>query len=239
MADGPRWLARQEAEHDNLRAALEWADATGQVELQLRMLGALTLFFELRAHLGEGGRWFARALGADAAPSPIRCPGLVGRGPCRRVWRGLCDRLHTRGAGTRDQSRARRLPCIGHRWLIALADHSLAQVARQQQQAHRAQALLHDALGLRVANKWLPGVVDSLEALAELAAEQQCLLEAPQIPDQNFQRLRIECRQKVIDVRQRRPHARCAHLKRRCAIHGIDPHHGFDPSPQGAHFEID
>lgn len=78
LADGPLWLARLEAEHDNLRAALEWADANGQVEWQLRMLGALTLFFELRAHLGEGGRWFARALGADGAPSSIRARALWG-----------------------------------------------------------------------------------------------------------------------------------------------------------------
>ena len=42
------------------------------------MLGALTLFFELRAHLGEGGRWFARALGADGAPSSIRARALWG-----------------------------------------------------------------------------------------------------------------------------------------------------------------
>jgi hypothetical protein len=70
---------------------------------------------------------------------------------------------------------------IDNQWLIALADHSLGQLARQHLEPNRAQNLLHDALALRATNKWLPGVVDSLEAIAGLAAEQESNLEATRL----------------------------------------------------------
>jgi predicted ATPase/DNA-binding CsgD family transcriptional regulator len=77
-ARGPAWLARLEREHNDLRAALEWLDATGSQESFIRLAGALTLFWELRGHLKEGGRWFARALAADGPASPIRARALWG-----------------------------------------------------------------------------------------------------------------------------------------------------------------
>ncbi|MBA3653723.1 MAG: LuxR family transcriptional regulator [Actinobacteria bacterium] len=64
-ADGPARLAVLEREHDNIRAALEWADATGAQASLLRLTAALTIFWEVRGHLAAGGRWFARALARD------------------------------------------------------------------------------------------------------------------------------------------------------------------------------
>lgn len=414
LADGPMWLARLEADHDNLRAALEWSDTTGERELLLRMVGALTLFFELRGHLGEGGRWFARALAdegeasaiqaralwgsahvasyagdfataAERAPQALAMAEAVGDDQARaralnnlgfvQMWSepaaardafsesirlgrqtgdswavadgvkmltvtwliqddydGLqdsldellrvatqlgnrffsawyhigvgwaavrrgnldtarsalatsleqCDevgepvtagfaiaflgeiaaltgayadgsalidaflqRANATGGGVAvpwavivratlalaggdvgvacamidplvEETRTLGLPqllshalvlrgaarlaasdeataradfrearqvasSIDNRWLVALADHSLGQLARQQNQPHRAQDLLHDALALRATHKWLPGVVDSLEAIAALAAEQESYLEATRL----------------------------------------------------------
>lgn len=76
--EGPFWLARLELEHDNLRAAMEWADATGATGPFLRLVTALTIFFELHSHLVAGGRWFARALTRDEGPSTVRARALWG-----------------------------------------------------------------------------------------------------------------------------------------------------------------
>ncbi len=79
LGDGPRCLARLEAEHDNLDTALEWGDGAAATEEMLRFAAALTLFWELRGHLAKGGRWFARVLhDDDALPTVERARALWG-----------------------------------------------------------------------------------------------------------------------------------------------------------------
>ncbi len=75
---GPVWLARLEADHDNFKVALEWADTSDDHEPFLRLVTALTLFWELRGHLPAGARWFTRALARDDAPSVVRARALWG-----------------------------------------------------------------------------------------------------------------------------------------------------------------
>ena len=76
--EGPASLAWLDGEHDNLDAALDWAEASGAQETMLRMVTALALFFELRGHLAEGVHWFARALEADGPESIPRARALWG-----------------------------------------------------------------------------------------------------------------------------------------------------------------
>ncbi len=78
LADGPAWLDLLELEQGNLFSAAEWSDAAGAYEPLLRLVTALTLFFEYRSHLAEGNRWFARALARDEGPSPLRARSLWG-----------------------------------------------------------------------------------------------------------------------------------------------------------------
>ena len=82
LQDGPSWMVRLEREHDNLQAALEWADAAGQHEVVLRLVSALGLFWEIRGHRqqGIGGRWFAKALDFDNGPSLPRARALWAAG---------------------------------------------------------------------------------------------------------------------------------------------------------------
>ncbi|HLK59910.1 MAG TPA: tetratricopeptide repeat protein [Chthonomonadaceae bacterium] len=62
-AEQALWLTRLEAEHGNLRAALEWSlDAPGGNETALRFCVALHRFWQTRGHLAEGRRWCVAAL---------------------------------------------------------------------------------------------------------------------------------------------------------------------------------
>ena len=56
------WLARLEAEHDNLRAALEWMIEHEEQEDGLRMAVALSKFWEMRGYLREARQWLERLL---------------------------------------------------------------------------------------------------------------------------------------------------------------------------------
>ena len=72
--DGPKqamWLERLEAEHDNLRAALQWALDTGEPELALQLAGALAPYWYLRSQSSEGHKWFATVLPARYTASPV------------------------------------------------------------------------------------------------------------------------------------------------------------------------
>jgi predicted ATPase/class 3 adenylate cyclase len=60
------WLDRLEEEHDNLRAALEWSQATeGGSEAGLRIAGALYRFWFVRGYLTEGRQWLEGVLSAS------------------------------------------------------------------------------------------------------------------------------------------------------------------------------
>jgi predicted ATPase/class 3 adenylate cyclase/Tfp pilus assembly protein PilF len=79
--DQLQWLERLEAEHDNMRAALTWALEHKEVELALRLGGALWWFWWMRSHNSEGRRWLEAALVMDGRGSPeVRVMALAGVG---------------------------------------------------------------------------------------------------------------------------------------------------------------
>jgi len=81
-AEQERWLGRLEAEHDNMRAALDWArerDDDGD-EMALQLAGALWRFWWMRGHLAEGRRWLEGLLGRDGGSAAVRARALNGAG---------------------------------------------------------------------------------------------------------------------------------------------------------------
>jgi predicted ATPase/transcriptional regulator with XRE-family HTH domain len=60
------WLARLDAEHGNLSAALRRASDRGDRMAVLHLAGALWRFWLQRGHLSEGRRWFAEAFALPA-----------------------------------------------------------------------------------------------------------------------------------------------------------------------------
>jgi non-specific serine/threonine protein kinase len=72
-------LDRFELEHDNLRAALQWAVAHDQSEAALGAAAALFRFWERRGHFREGCAWLEQALalaGAETVPTLSRARAL-------------------------------------------------------------------------------------------------------------------------------------------------------------------
>jgi predicted ATPase len=90
MGEGQfRWLERLEREHDNLRAALDWAEAAGDAETALRTAAAIWRFWQLHGHLAEGRARLERilALPGSAARSAPRARALGALGGIA-YWQG-------------------------------------------------------------------------------------------------------------------------------------------------------
>ena len=78
--DQVTWLRRLDAETGNLRGALSWARSSGDVELQLRLAGALWEYWWVRGTLSEALWWLERALATGGASGPARARALHGAG---------------------------------------------------------------------------------------------------------------------------------------------------------------
>ncbi len=80
--DEPIWVDRLEQELPNLRAALTWADETGETETGLRIIGSLWWFWVAGGHVAEGGRWVESFLAKadEATPPEALAPALESAG---------------------------------------------------------------------------------------------------------------------------------------------------------------
>ena len=91
------WFARLEAEHSNLRIALEWLAAQEDATQGLRLAGALWRFWEVRGHLAEGRTWLSEMLrlaGPDAEAA-ARAKALLGAAVCAYYLRDFRRRPHS------------------------------------------------------------------------------------------------------------------------------------------------
>ena len=71
------WLARLDAELDNLRAALAWFDAAGEPTNVLRLLSAISGYWAARPYHAEIRGWLEPALrAAPDAPAAVRVEAL-------------------------------------------------------------------------------------------------------------------------------------------------------------------
>lgn len=138
MRSGQRdWLDVLELEHDNLRAALAHALASGRA---ISLVATLGMFWELRNHVGEGQSWLARALAEPGGDDAERVRAMNSLGV-----------LHMRGG---DNRRAHELfeqalaaaAQLGDEELLAGALTNLAGLAGLRADLPRAHQLNEEAL---------------------------------------------------------------------------------------------
>jgi tetratricopeptide (TPR) repeat protein len=63
------WLDRLDADHDNLRAAIDWSLETEHGELGLRVAISLRRFWEVRGHFQEAKRYLSQLIAFDQPPA--------------------------------------------------------------------------------------------------------------------------------------------------------------------------
>jgi predicted ATPase len=106
--DQKRWLDLVELEHDNLRAALEYAIATNRMDESSRLTFALWRFWQARGYLREGKVWADRVLALRGATPEERLKALEAAGglsywmadeeETRRIYREGYELARERGS---------------------------------------------------------------------------------------------------------------------------------------------
>ncbi|MGI9648823.1 MAG: adenylate/guanylate cyclase domain-containing protein [Acidimicrobiia bacterium] len=141
-SDQLEWLARLEADHDNLRAVLERTVMEGTPEPALRIARSIWPFWWLHSHFEEGDAWLKTALAQADVDPQLRVGVLIGaaqfaweHGENDSATARLDEALHTaREIG----SRTHEAWALGYRALLATFDEDYAlsrQLAGQAMEA--------------------------------------------------------------------------------------------------------
>ena len=174
------WLskfARIEREHDNLRAAMDWAVQTQEVETGARLAIALWWFWLERGYLSDGRRWMETILTLDGAE------GATGEAPHKLPARTKAYLLHIAGVlasvqGDYDHAVALHEGAMsvyremGHNKGVGTSLRALGIVAYERGDYDRAVRLHEQALALNREFGTTFGIAWSIRALADAVREQ-------------------------------------------------------------------
>ncbi len=161
------WLERLEAEHDNMRGALEWSlTASPGPEAGLRLAGAIWWFWFVRGHYAEGRAWLSGLLAAEPAgqSKAARAKALNGAGLL--AWR-QGELLAARALLEESQAIRREL---GDRMGMARSLNNLGLVAWGHRDS--ARALFEECLAIWRELGDRRGIATSLANLGGLAVGQ-------------------------------------------------------------------
>ena len=136
------WLARLEAEHDNLRAALAWMRDQGPAGDGQRLATALWRFWHLRGHYSEGQRWLETLATGDHGSPAARAKALHGAGLLAHE-----QGEYGRAAALFEESLA-VWRVLGDKPGIATAIRSLGNVVYRQGDNGRAATLFEESLAV-------------------------------------------------------------------------------------------
>lgn len=147
------WLERLEREHDNLRAALRWLVEREEVEMALRLGGALCQFWAMRGHLTEGRQWLEGILSGsilERVSMRVRAKALGGAGVMAYTQ---ADYVHAKLWCQESLELCRKL---GNRRGIASSINGLAFVAMVGGDYATASAMFEESLVLfrELGDRW-------------------------------------------------------------------------------------
>jgi predicted ATPase len=140
LGNPERWLERLDAEHDNLRAALDSDEGAAETQNALQLAGALYRFWYMRGHLREARTRIERLLAADGRPTAYRARALDG---------AAAMLLNT---GSAADARERSLAALalhrelGDEWGIAYSVFSLGLAASEESDWAGALAFFEESL---------------------------------------------------------------------------------------------
>jgi predicted ATPase/class 3 adenylate cyclase len=160
-------VERLEAEHDNLRAALQFARGLDDPRLELRLVSALADFWEYRGHLTEGLERIREVLERDPdAPSELREPALQ--------WGAMMALKHGDFATARRLAEEKRQMnvTLGDERGVAASIHILGNIAAAEGRYEDARALLEEGRSIRERLGDQLGVATSLHNLGLLAMDE-------------------------------------------------------------------
>ena len=169
------WLKRLEADHNNLRAALqESLSSADRVESGLRLAAVLWRFWSNRGHAHEGLSWIGRLLKArpDGVPAAVTAKALHGAGVMAHIQ---CD-YATAGEFHLDALAIRRTLTDDEG--VADSLHCLSASTMMLGQYEQAEALAAECLAMRRRSGNPRSVAGSLNNVASLAAVRGDLLTA-------------------------------------------------------------
>lgn len=138
------WFETLKRDYPNLRAALRWALKWGEVEISLRLAGALGWFWEMRGHHTEGRRWLGEALALPEAALPTRARARALGAASFLTWvQG--EFALARGFAEESIVVSRH---VDDRWCLAWAHMCLGCIARSEANYAAAWSSFNASLGL-------------------------------------------------------------------------------------------
>jgi predicted ATPase/class 3 adenylate cyclase len=141
--EGRRWLDLLELEHDNMRAALDWAIGHGRVDDASRLVFALWRLWQVRGYLREGLAWVERVLALPPADARLRLRALEAAGGLA-YWLGELSPTERYYREAYDQSGV-----LGDAAERAKAAYNLSFVYLLRESEHDSgKALLEEALAI-------------------------------------------------------------------------------------------
>ena len=167
------WLARLEMDHDNLRAALRWAQERRAGTESLRLASALAPFWHRRGYRSEGRRWLEDALAGADELAGVPADDAA-RARCLHAAAGLAVTQGDYGRA-KDLYDAALILYRSHPHWLGQADClvGLGWIAYRQGDFARGAALMADGLVLGRQMEDMPAIASALRNLAGLAGERK------------------------------------------------------------------